>query len=127
MAAIARMRSIVLDTRDPHGLAEFYKNLLGWEITYQESLEEGGWTTVSDGGPVKLAFQFAPEHLPPKWPDPHSAMQLHIDVTVDDMDLAEKQVLELGARKADVQPGTEDDPFRVFLDPAGHPFCLCPA
>ena len=29
---------------------------------------------------------------------------------------------ELGARRAKVQPGTT---FRVFLDPAGHSFCLC--
>jgi hypothetical protein len=33
-------------------------------------------------------------------------------------------VLARGATKADVQPGTT---FRVFLDPAGHPFCLCKA
>jgi hypothetical protein len=31
-------------------------------------------------------------------------------------------VLALGARKADHQPGQT---FRVFLDPEGHPFCLC--
>jgi hypothetical protein len=30
-------------------------------------------------------------------------------------------VLALGAKKAEFQPGTT---FRVFLDPAGHPFCL---
>ena len=32
------------------------------------------------------------------------------------------EVLRLGATKHDHQPGTT---FRVFLDPAGHPFCLC--
>ena len=30
--------------------------------------------------------------------------------------------VERGATKADVQP--EPDAFRVFVDPAGHPFCL---
>ena len=34
----------------------------------------------------------------------------------------ERYALGLGATKADHQPGTT---FRVFLDPAGHPFCLC--
>ncbi len=34
----------------------------------------------------------------------------------------EQAVVELGATLADHQPGTT---FRVFLDPAGHPFCLC--
>ncbi|MDQ3989733.1 MAG: hypothetical protein M3291_11140, partial [Actinomycetota bacterium] len=40
---------------------------------------------------------------------------------VPDLDTGEEQVLALGARKAEMQPGTS---FRVFLDPAGHPFCL---
>ncbi len=31
-------------------------------------------------------------------------------------------MLALGAVKTGVQP--EPDAFRVFLDPAGHPFCL---
>ena len=33
-------------------------------------------------------------------------------------------VIALGATKHEHQPGTS---FRVFLDPAGHPFCLCAA
>jgi hypothetical protein len=47
---------------------------------------------------------------------------MHLDVNVDDLDKAEQAVLELGATKTEHQPGTT---FRVFLDPAGHPFCLC--
>ncbi|NUR94484.1 MAG: VOC family protein, partial [Kribbellaceae bacterium] len=48
--------------------------------------------------------------------------QLHLDVMVRDLDEAEREVLAIGATKAEYQPGTT---FRVFLDPAGHPFCLC--
>lgn len=48
--------------------------------------------------------------------------QFHLDVMVDDLDAAEAAVLELGARKAAHQPETT---FRVFLGPAGHPFCTC--
>ena len=32
-------------------------------------------------------------------------------------------ILELGARVHEHQPTQEGD-FRVYLDPAGHPFCL---
>jgi hypothetical protein len=46
---------------------------------------------------------------------------MHLDVIVDDLDAAEVAVLDLGATKHPHQPGTS---FRVFLDPAGHPFCL---
>ena len=40
----------------------------------------------------------------------------------NDLDAGETAVVALGATKAEFQPGTT---FRVFLDPAGHPFCLC--
>ncbi|WP_214320444.1 VOC family protein [Nonomuraea sediminis] len=121
MNAIARYRTTVLDCPDPRALAEFYSKLLGWPIV---SVEDD-WVVVSDGGsPKRLAFQLAPDHQPPDWPSNERPQQLHLDVTVDDLDVAEKQVLEIGAVKHEYQP-SEDDQFRVFLDPAGHPFCLC--
>lgn len=124
MAGIARMRSVVLDCPDIRVLAEFYRALLGWEIEYADYDSDDPWVTLSQGGEIRVCFQRATDYRPPRWPDPEYPQQLHIDVTVDDMDAAEKQVLALGAVKAEVQP-SEDDSFRVFLDPAGHPFCLC--
>lgn len=47
---------------------------------------------------------------------------MHLDVVVEDLDAAEEAVAALGATRHPHQPGTS---FRVFLDPAGHPFCLC--
>jgi hypothetical protein len=44
-----------------------------------------------------------------------------LDLKVADLDAGEAAVVALGARKHEVQPG---ETFRVFLDPAGHPFCL---
>jgi hypothetical protein len=41
---------------------------------------------------------------------------------VDDIDAAEAAVLDLGATRPEHQPCTT---FRVFLDPARHPFCVC--
>ena len=46
-------------------------------------------------------------------------------MTVDDVDAAEPAVLALGATKTAEQPGVPDGNWRVYLDPAGHPFCLC--
>ncbi|MEO5838792.1 MAG: VOC family protein [Acidimicrobiales bacterium] len=74
----------------------------------------------SDGG-VALAFQLAPDHRPPVWPSSKHPQQAHVDFDVDDLDVAEAQAHALGARKAEVQPG---ETFRVYLDPAGHTFCL---
>ncbi len=115
---IARTPVVVLDCPDPQALAEFYGALLGWEVT------PGGddwWSIRAEYGHT-LCFQQVDGFTAPRWPGQEVPQQLHIDVDVDDLDTAEAAVLELGATKHDHQPGTT---FRVFLDPAGHPFCLC--
>jgi hypothetical protein len=71
---------------------------------------------------AELDFQRVEAHNPPQWPGQEVPQQMHLDVDVDDLDEAEGAVLALGAVKHDHQPGTT---YRVFLDPAGHPFCLC--
>jgi catechol-2,3-dioxygenase len=120
MPGITTLRSVVLDTPDPRGLAEFYKALVGGEITYADD----EWVKLQDDGSVRLAFQLAPDYQPPVWPSAEHGQQFHIDVTVDDLATAETEVLALGARKHPVQP-PDKETFRVYLDPVGHPFCLC--
>ena len=122
MAGIARMRAVVLDCPDPGALADFYRKLVGGEITDVDD----DWVNLRDGADVVLSFQLAPDYQPPVWPGAERGQQFHIDVTVDDVDEAERQVLALGATRHEVQPGIEEGGrFRVYLDPAGHPFCLC--
>jgi len=48
-------------------------------------------------------------------------MSIHLDIEVDDLDVAGAQAVEAGATLAEFQP---QDDVRVYLDPAGHPFCL---
>jgi predicted enzyme related to lactoylglutathione lyase len=120
MAGIARMRTIVLDCPDPLALARFYGELLGWEVTYADD----EWVNLAGPG-GKLSFQLAPDYVAPTWPDPKVPQQFHVDVTVDDVDAAEQAVLALGGTKTAEQPGVPDGNWRVYLDPAGHPFCLC--
>ena len=44
---------------------------------------------------------------------------------VEDLDAADAQVLALGARRLTEEVVVhEDESFRVYADPAGHPFCL---
>jgi catechol 2,3-dioxygenase-like lactoylglutathione lyase family enzyme len=118
MPGFARFTLTALDCPDPLALGEFYHRLTGWEIARNED----DWVQLraADGG-ATLAFQLAEDHRPPVWPSAEHPQQLHLDFEVDDLDEAELQVLAIGARKTEVQPGTS---FRVFLDPAGHPFCL---
>ena len=118
--AIARNPQWVIDCPDPAALASFYAQLLGWETKVDDS---GGWASAwGEGG--GLEFQRVEDYRAPQWPGQDVPQQSHLDVTVDDLDAAEAATLDLGATKHEVQPGKT---FRVFLDPAGHPFCLCQA
>lgn len=118
--AIARFPVVVLDCPDPRALAEFYSALLGWGIEKSED----DWCTIRADYGDSIAFQQVVGYVAPQWPGQDRPQQMHIDVDVDDLDDAEAAVLGLGAVKHEHQPGTS---FRVFLDPAGHPFCLCQA
>lgn len=116
--AIARFPTVVLDCPDPAVMATFYGTLLGWKL---EQNDGNVWFIRAEYGDA-LGFQKVAGFAPPQWPGQDVPQQMHLDVTVDDLDAAETAVLALGATKCEHQPGTS---FRVFLDPAGHPFCLC--
>ena len=116
--AIARYPVVVLDCPDPKTLAEFYGALLDWEVKQGDS----DWWFVRAEYGGSIGFQKVDGFTAPAWPGQEVPQQMHIDVDVDDLDAAEAAVLGLGATKHEHQPGTT---FRVFLDPAGHPFCLC--
>jgi catechol 2,3-dioxygenase-like lactoylglutathione lyase family enzyme len=110
----------VLDAPDPRALAEFYHRLLGWPI----GTEEPDWVTLrpTDGG-TGLSFQTERIHARPTWPaEPgQQQMQLHLDIEVDDLEAAGAHAVAAGAVLAEFQP---QEDVRVYLDPAGHPFCL---
>jgi catechol 2,3-dioxygenase-like lactoylglutathione lyase family enzyme len=116
---IARMHHVVLDCPDPQGLAEFYSAVLGKPITYRSA----SFVVVADDDTSSgLAFQLAPEHQPPAWPDPARPQQVHLDLMVADPAAARDWVIGLGARPLVAADGQES----VYADPAGHPFCLIP-
>lgn len=111
---IGRLHHVAIDCPDPAVLARFYSELTGLPITY----ESEDWVVVAaNSSSSGLAFQLAPDHQRPRWPDPAHPQQFHLDVMVDDVAAAEPAVLALGARKLS---------GNVFEDPAGHPFCIIP-
>ncbi|MFI9806195.1 VOC family protein [Streptomyces sp. NPDC052301] len=116
--ALAKLGVVVLDCPDPRALAGFYAGVLGGTVEGDEE-----WVDLTLPGGQALAFQRAPEHVPPVWPSGDGAQQFHLDLVVEDLDAAEKGVLELGAKPLDAED--RERTFRVYADPAGHPFCLC--
>ncbi|CAM5691774.1 VOC family protein [Streptomyces fumanus] len=118
--AVAELGVVVLDCPDPRALAGFYAEVLGGSVE-----GEGDWVDLKLPDGRALAFQAAPGFVPPRWPSPEHSQQFHLDLDVPDLDEAEKAVLALGARPLDTEDRTRG--FRVYADPAGHPFCLCAA
>jgi predicted enzyme related to lactoylglutathione lyase len=118
MTAIGSLAMISLDCADPGALAEFYHQVLGWEIVHSEQ----DYAMISDGS-LPVGFGRVDGYAPPRWPDPAAPKQFHLDFYVEDLDKAEAACLEAGAAKPDHQPG--GDRWRVLTDPAGHPFCVC--
>ncbi len=117
MVAIGRLHHGVFDTRDPMRDATFWSRLLGLPITFRSD----DWVVVSEAPDQSgLAFQLAPDHQPPAWPDPARSQQFHWDVMVDDVPSAERAVEDLGGRRLTSAEGS------VWADPTGHPFCLIP-
>ena len=121
---IGRLHHVVLDCPEPDVLAEFYSTLLGWPVTWRHE----GWVVVSaDDRSSGVAFQPVAGYQTPDWPDPARPQQVHLDLMVDDLDQAEPRVLALGARRLPAPDPADPEPgWRVYADPAGHPFCLIP-
>ncbi|MEW2510687.1 VOC family protein [Streptomyces sp. NPDC046870] len=119
--ALAKLDIVVLDCPDPRALAGFYAGVLGG--TVEEDPEDSAWVDLKVPGGTALAFQRAPGFVPPQWPAADRSQQFHLDLVVEDLDAAEKGVLALGAKPLDTRD--RERTFRVYADPAGHPFCLC--
>ena len=120
---IAELQCVVLDCPDPSRLAGFYRSLLGGTVDKQDprwTLDDD-WATLHTPSGLVLAFQRASDYRPPQWPDPSRPQQFHLDFGVPDLDQAQEQVLAWGAT---VLGESSDGSWRIFADPAGHPFCL---
>jgi catechol-2,3-dioxygenase len=113
---IGTLRAVVLDAPDAEGLAAFYCALGGWRV---QATEED-FIAIDAGNGWRVAVQLSPDHEPPRWPDPASPQQAHLDLRVPDLEAAAANAAGLGARLL-----RRNDAWLTFADPAGHPFDLC--
>jgi len=121
--SVVRLGAVVLDCPDPLALAGFYAAVLGCSVT-ADSTDE--WADL-DGAGSLLSFQRAPGHQPPSWPD-GTPQQVHLDLRVTDYAEPHERAVAHGAvpLQPTTAPNADGEPgFRVYADPAGHPFCLC--
>ena len=108
-----RVTAVAVDCADPESLAEFWIQVLGWQVS-----ERAEGIVSIGGGPFTIDFIRVPE---PK----SSKNRLHLDLNATDRDQAAEldRLLALGATAADVgQPA--DATWHVLADPEGNEFCL---
>jgi catechol 2,3-dioxygenase-like lactoylglutathione lyase family enzyme len=130
------LQQVVVDTTDARGLAEFYRELLGFEYRAGDETPPPGeddprgrdWLVLaSPSGAPRIAFQQVAELPGSTWPEAGTPQQLHLDLTVPDEEALRVQhgrALGLGAR---LLLDRSDDPAEqlfVYADPDGHPFCI---
>lgn len=130
------LRSVVLDTTDARGLAEFYRQLLGYSYRPGDEAPPPGepdalasdWLVLVDpDGRVRLAFQHVDELRRTTWPRGEVPQQIHLDMTVATPgELAEQheRALSLGATLLLDRSDDAEEPLYVYADPDGHPFCI---
>ena len=120
-----KMYSFTVDCKGPYELAKFYAELLKWEIPFHdEEYACIGAPGTGQGAYPCILFQRNPDYKPPVWPEEPEAQQqmAHIDFAVNDLEKAIQYAIHCGAAIAAEQFSNN---WRVMLDPAGHPFCLC--
>ncbi len=111
------LAGISIDCADPAQLAAFYVEVLHGAMEW--SSEASAAVRVSPD--IVLVCQRVADYRPPAWP---SSSILHLDLAGDegaDPAALEQRALRAGARVAAAQ---FDSRWRVYLDPAGHPFCI---
>jgi predicted enzyme related to lactoylglutathione lyase len=112
--------TIVLDAPDMEAESSF------WAAVYGGTVErDWDWHSVVVDGTSVLGIQLAPNHVRPQWPGGDQQQQLHLDLHVDDIAQADADVRALGAEVVQKADLATESGFVVYLDPAGHPFCLC--
>ena len=111
---------VVLDCAEPEKLAVFYKELLEAEET--DATANRVEIRAADG--IRLAFRRDAKATPPSWPRPENSLQAHLDFAVEDLDAAERKVVELGGRPLETKDASGPFEERGYADPAGHSFTL---
>ena len=113
---IGTLRAVALDARDIGRLARFYTDLAGWATASTDD----DWITLDTGDGWRIGLQYAPDHVPPQWPDSAHPQQAHLDLRVPDIDAGADRAVALGARLL-----RRNEAWHTLADPAGHPFDLC--
>ena len=118
MDAVGRVGWIQIDCADPVGLATFWGAMLGqaFDEPLGDPVHYLGLVPTVPGAPI-VSFQRVPETKSVK-------NRLHLDVVVDDVDVAAARVVELGGSVEAAEAQEYGFRWRLAADPEGNEFCL---
>lgn len=106
---------ITIDCHDPDRLVVFWAELLG----LSESEPLPGWRQLGGRGEPGPRLNFQPVAEPKT-----GKARLHLDVSVDDIDDAMRQVVRLGGSWSGERHDYDEGVVVVMADPEGTEFCL---
>jgi predicted enzyme related to lactoylglutathione lyase len=111
-----RWEQIVVDAEDPHRLARWWAEALGYVIVHE--------------APDEVEIRRTPDEMPGLLfgisADPRTVKnRLHIDLRPDDQEAEVERLVNMGARLADI--GQHGVPWVVLADPEGNEFCVLTA
>ena len=110
---IGRLDEVVIDCHDTALLARFWQGVLGGQIVRQNA----EWVAIHPPTGITVSLQQVPESKVVK-------NRVHLDVDVDDLDVATAQAERLGAHRVGDVVVDALGGFQVMTDPEGNEFCL---
>jgi predicted enzyme related to lactoylglutathione lyase len=114
---VLRLEHITFSCDDPARVAEFWGQLLGYEIAAAGDSRLG---TDPRGEGTRLLFNRMPK-------SPTIELPIHIDVAVPDREAELARILELGGRLVETKShsaGDLEEKWTVMRDPEGNGFCI---
>ncbi|EFP57040.1 VOC family protein [Dermacoccus sp. Ellin185] len=115
-----RLTQLVFECEDPEVVALFWQRVLDLEPPQGEP----DWLTLQWQPVGRFSFHRVEGYQAPTWPGANGQQHVHFDLLVEDLQKASFAVMEAGGAPltAVLNPGPKA--WRIFADPAGHPFCL---
>ena len=122
--AIGKFRCIVMNVTDLERGERFWTAVTGLPLRFSAVGFPTRFSRLGDIASHSILLQLVPEGNPPP------TNNAHLDLTVEDVDVAVQQALALGAtlrRKKGTYPLDSPSPYlewAVMADPFGNAFCL---
>jgi hypothetical protein len=117
-----RLQCITVDAKEPKKLAEFWAEVLGWNVNVDGD-DIGWWIEREIGDPSNSGF---PDILFLKVPDSKIVKnRLHLDLRPDNQGVEVARLERLGAKRVDIgQSSDPDTTWVVMADIEGNEFCV---